>query len=100
MESFQTLINGTKPVLIDFFATWCGPCKMMSPILTEVKENLGDSVTIIKVDVDKNQELMSSPQFQLKGVPTLMLFKEGKMLWKQAGVVPKDEIVSRIKSAR
>ncbi|MFP9117337.1 thioredoxin [Flavobacterium sp. RNTU_13] len=98
MDKFQSLINGSKPVLVDFFATWCGPCKMMAPILTEVKETLGDSVTIIKIDVDKNQSLMASPQFQLRGVPTLMLFKEGKVLWKQAGVVPKEEIVSRIKS--
>ncbi|MFY7731173.1 MAG: thioredoxin family protein, partial [Flavobacterium sp.] len=68
MEKFQSLINGSKPVLVDFFATWCGPCKMMAPILTEVKETLGDSVTIIKIDVDKNQSLMASPQFQLRGV--------------------------------
>lgn len=98
METFQTLISGSKPVLVDFFATWCGPCKMMSPILSEVKETLGDSVTIIKVDVDKNQALMSQPQFQVRGVPTLMLFKDGKIQWKQSGVVPKDEIISKIKS--
>jgi len=98
MEKFQNLISGNKPVLVDFYATWCSPCKMMAPILTEVKETLGDAVTIIKIDVDKNQALMATPQFQLRGVPTLMLFKEGKILWKQAGVVPKEEIVSRIKS--
>ena len=94
----QEVLKADIPVLVDFWAPWCGPCKMMAPILTEVKETLGDSVTIIKIDVDKNQSLMASPQFQLRGVPTLMLFKEGKVLWKQAGVVPKEEIVSRIKS--
>jgi thioredoxin 1 len=71
---------------------------MMSPILKEVKEVLGDSIKIIKVDVDKNQALMSQPQFQVKGVPTLMLFKNGKMLWRQSGVVPKEELVRTIKS--
>ncbi|MFL9843470.1 thioredoxin [Flavobacterium rhizosphaerae] len=98
MEKFNNLINGSKPVLVDFFATWCGPCKMMSPILSDVKKDLGDSITIIKIDVDKNQALMSNPQFQVRGVPTLMLFKDGKVLWKQAGVVPKDEIINRVKS--
>lgn len=96
MNAFQTLINGEKPVLIDFFATWCGPCKMMAPILDDVKTELGDSITIIKVDVDKNQALISTPQFQVKGVPTLMLFKNGKVLWKQSGVVPKEDLVKII----
>ena len=83
-------------MLVDFFATWCGPCQMMSPILKEVKEALGDSIKIIKVDVDKNQALMSQPQFQVKGVPTLMLFKNGKMLWRQSGVVPKEQLLKAI----
>lgn len=96
MNAFQTLINGDKPVLVDFFATWCGPCKMMAPILDDVKTTLGDSITIVKVDVDKNQALMATPQFQVRGVPTLMLFKHGKMLWKQSGVVPKEELVKII----
>jgi len=93
MDKFQTLINSDKPVLVDFFATWCGPCQMLAPILHEVKEELGDKVTIIKIDVDKNQQLMSGPQFQVRGVPTLMLFQKGKMLWRQSGVLPKEEIV-------
>ncbi|WP_159799421.1 thioredoxin [Flavobacterium sp. MK4S-17] len=96
MESFKTLMNGSKPVLVDFFATWCGPCQMLAPILKEVKESLGDRITIIKIDVDKNQALMASPQFQVRGVPTLMLFQNGKVLWKQSGVLPKDEIISNI----
>jgi len=98
MNSFSTLINSTEPVLIDFFATWCGPCQMMAPILKDVKESLGDKIKIIKVDVDKNQALMSIPQFQVKGVPTLMLFQNGKMLWRQSGVVPKDDIIRTILS--
>lgn len=96
MNAFQTLIQGEKPVLVDFFATWCGPCKMMAPILDDVKSALGESVTIIKVDVDKNQALMATPQFQVRGVPTLMLFKNGKMHWKQSGVVPKEELLKVI----
>jgi thioredoxin 1 len=96
MEKFTSLINGDKPVLVDFFATWCGPCQMLTPILKEVKNSLGDRITIIKIDVDKNRDLMSSPQFQVKGVPTLMLFKNGKMLWRQSGVLPKEDIVRAI----
>ncbi|WP_116787347.1 thioredoxin [Flavobacterium psychrotrophum] len=98
MNAFQTLINGDTPVLIDFFATWCGPCKMMAPILDDVKTELGDSVTIIKIDVDKNQALVATSQFQVRGVPTLMLFKNGEMLWKQSGVVPKEDLVKTVKS--
>ena len=97
MENFKAVINSTNPVLVDFFATWCGPCKMLAPILKEVKDTLGDSIKIIKVDVDKNQALMSSPEFQVKGVPTIMLFQGGKMLWRQSGVLPKDEIVRSIR---
>lgn len=98
MNAFQNLINGDKPVLIDFFATWCGPCKMMAPILDDVKTELGDSITIIKIDVDKNQALVATPQFQVRGVPTLMLFKNGKVLWKQSGVVPKEDLVKTVRS--
>lgn len=96
MNSFITLINSPEPVLVDFFATWCGPCQAMAPILKDVKESMGDKIKIIKVDVDKNQVLMSTPQFQVKGVPTLMLFQNGKMLWRQSGVVPKDDIIKTI----
>lgn len=96
MNHFSQLINSPEPVLIDFFATWCGPCQIMAPILKDVKESLGDKIKIIKVDVDKNQQLMATPQFQIKGVPTLMLFQNGKMLWRQSGVVPKDDIIRTI----
>ena len=96
MDKFANIINSPTPVLVDFFATWCGPCQMMSPILKEVKDQLGDSIKIIKIDIDKNQALMSQPQFQVKGVPTLMLFKNGKMLWRQSGVVPKEDLIKVI----
>lgn len=95
MNKFQELINSNKPVLIDFFATWCGPCQALAPILVEVKKELGEVVNIIKIDVDKNQEIAA--QFQVKGVPTMVLFQSGKMLWRQSGVVSKNEIVNIIK---
>jgi thioredoxin 1 len=85
MDSFETVINSDTPVLVDFFATWCGPCKMMSPILKEVKDKMGDNVKIIKVDVDKNQQLAA--HFNVQGVPTLIVFKNGQARWRQSGVV-------------
>ncbi|KAA5532610.1 thioredoxin [Taibaiella lutea] len=86
MLPFSELIQLEKPVLVDFFATWCGPCKMMSPILSDLKKRMGDSISIIKIDVDKNPATAAS--YQVQGVPALLLFKEGKLLWQQAGVVP------------
>jgi thioredoxin 1 len=94
MSKFSDLINQEKPVLIDFFAEWCGPCKTMSPILKEVKDNLGNDISVIKVDVDKNQALAS--KYQVRGVPTLMLFKKGKQLWRQSGVLSSNEIITII----
>ncbi|HAB28333.1 MULTISPECIES: thioredoxin [Xanthomarina] len=96
MSQFSELIHQEKPVLIDFFAEWCGPCKMMSPILKQVKDSLGDSVSILKVDVDKNQSLAA--KYQVRGVPTLILFKQGKQLWRQSGVVQKEELINIINS--
>lgn len=93
--TFTEIIQSDKPVLVDFSAEWCGPCKMMGPILKEVKLEIGDAATIIKVDVDKNPQAAS--QYQVQGVPTLILFKNGKPLWRQSGVVPKAELVSVIK---
>ncbi len=90
--TFNEMIQSEKPVLVDFFAEWCGPCKMMSPILNEVKDRMGDQVTIIKVDVDKNPQAAAA--YQVQGVPTLIVFKEGQPVWRQSGVVPKAGLVN------
>lgn len=91
MKNFSELIKSSKPVLIDFFAEWCGPCKTLAPILKEVKNKLGEEATIIKIDVDKNPQ--ASSVMQVKSVPTLMLFKNGNLLWRQSGVVPANELI-------
>lgn len=92
---FQEIINQDKPVMVDFYATWCGPCKMMSPILEDLKHRVGDTASIIKIDVDKNPQAASA--YQVQGVPTLLLFKNGKQLWRQSGVVPVNELERLIK---
>ena len=93
--TFEEIINQDKPVLIDFFATWCGPCKMQAPILEEVKQKLGDKVTIIKIDVDQNQSVAN--QYQIRSVPTLIIFKNGQIRWRQAGVFPTNELERLLK---
>ena len=95
-SNFNTVIDADVPVLVDFFADWCGPCKMLSPILKEVKKELGDSIKVIKIDVDKNQPLAA--KYQVRGVPTMLLFKNGKQLWRQSGVLQKNEIINIIKN--
>lgn len=92
--TFNEIINSGKPVLVDFFAEWCGPCKMMPPILKQVKDVVKENATILKIDVDKNPQV--AQQFQVQGVPTLILFKNGKSLWRQSGVVQSKELINLI----
>ncbi|MBK1441478.1 thioredoxin [Parapedobacter sp. ISTM3] len=95
MSTFNELINGKKPVLVDFFATWCGPCQTQAPILEEVKQRIGDAASIIKVDVDKNPQVAT--KYQIRGVPTLILFKNGAIKWRQSGVFPANELERLLK---
>lgn len=88
---FNTLIKSEKPILVDFFATWCGPCQVLGPVLKQVKDQLEDRISIIKIDVDKNQALAS--QWQVRGVPTMVLFQNGQQLWRQSGVLSKEQIL-------
>lgn len=94
MSKFYEIINQDKPVLIDFFAEWCGPCKLMAPILKEVKDTLKDRISIIKIDVDKNQSLAA--KYQVRGVPTLIIFKNAQQIWRQSGVLQKNELINII----
>lgn len=89
-SSFQTIISSSPTVLVDFYADWCGPCKTLAPILKDLKEELGDAIKIVKIDVDKNQPLAA--KYQVRGVPTMILYKEGKQVWRQSGVVPKEQL--------
>ncbi|WP_024994082.1 thioredoxin [Phocaeicola paurosaccharolyticus] len=90
MEKFNELIKSPIPVLVDFYATWCGPCKMMIPILEEVKKIKGDSVRIVKIDVDAQNQIAN--EYQIQAVPTLMIFKNGSLLWRQSGVMQAKEL--------
>jgi thioredoxin 1 len=93
--TFDEMIKSDKPVLVDFFAEWCGPCKTMAPILKQVKDEVQDNASIIKVDVDKNQH--TAMTYQVNSVPTLILFKKGEVVWRQSGVLPKTELVKKLK---
>jgi len=91
MSSFKDIVASSTPTLIDFHALWCGPCKMMPPILSEVSSTLGEKVRILKIDVDKNQELAS--KLKIQGVPTLAIFKNGELKWRESGVIPAHTLI-------
>ena len=93
-ESFNSIINGNQPVLVDFHATWCGPCKAQAPILKELSADIKGKARIIKIDVDKNQPL--AQKYQVRSVPTLILFKNGQLLWRHAGVASKQQLLEII----
>lgn len=90
MEKFNDIINGEQLTLVDFFATWCGPCKQMHPVLEQLKQELGDSIRIVKLDVDKNEAL--SAAYRIQSVPTLMLFRSGQVVWRQSGAMRLNEL--------
>lgn len=96
MAGFKELINGNKPVLVDFFAEWCGPCKTMAPVLKELANELKEKAVILKVDVDKNQA--ASQAYQVRGVPTFIIFKGGKEVWRQSGAMPKHILQAAIEA--
>ncbi len=93
-KSFKDIINADSPVLVDFFATWCGPCQTLSPIVEELAHEMGDKVKVIKVDIDKNQKAASA--YNIRGVPTLILFKNGNMVWRKSGLLTKRDLRAQI----
>lgn len=95
-DNFNSVISGTTPVLVDFFASWCGPCKMLSPILEQVKAELGDQIRILKIDVDKNP--LIAQQYQVRGVPTLLVFQNGQQKWRGSGVMQADQLITILRT--
>jgi thioredoxin 1 len=97
MSNFQEIVQSEIPTLVDFFATWCGPCQTMMPVLDQLKERMGDQVRIIKIDVDKNAQ--AADKFQVRGVPTFVLFKNGQLLWRQSGGMDINTLENKIRAA-
>ena len=95
MGNFSEIVQSETPTLVDFFATWCGPCKSMQPILDQLKNDLGDQIRILKIDVDKNQVV--AEKFKVRGVPTFVLFKKGEILWRQSGVISLSSLKEKVK---
>lgn len=96
MESFKDIINGNTPVLVDFFATWCGPCKTMSPIIESLGKEFQGKTRILKIDIDKNQPV--AQHYQIQGVPTFIIFKKGEILWRHSGTIDKNTIKQQLES--
>jgi len=95
MATFKEIIQSDTPTLLDFHATWCGPCKTLAPILEDVKNELKNDIRILKIDVDKNQAVAA--KYKIRGVPTMILFKEGEIVWRESGVMDKNTLISKIK---
>ena len=96
MSAFQDLINGSTPVLIDFFADWCSPCHAMTPVIKDIKTNYGEKLKVIKIDIDKNVKV--ADKFQVKGVPTFILYKKGEIVWRKAGIIDKGNFIDQLDS--
>ena len=96
MGKFQDIIAGDTPVLVDFFAEWCGPCKMMKPVLEDLKRKLGNKIVILKIDIDKNEPMAAA--YQIRSVPTMMLWKNGQIVWRQSGAMPLHELEQTLSS--
>lgn len=95
MNDFNDIIKDTKPTLVDFYASWCGPCKMQAPILDKVKEKVGDTANVIKIDIDRNEQIAA--RYRVMSVPTIILFKDGEPVWRTVGVQQMDLLVDKIR---